>query len=141
MYYLNKSLHGFDCSYSTKLPDIFLIFHGVGTVLGKASYSDYFVSLQGCTIGSHRGAYPVLGKGVALAAGSSVIGACELGSGVSVSANTHVYNLDVNANKVVYYDYHAGNLVTKKSVNSYAQDFFNIDIKSLWNAMWELVPS
>ena len=43
LYYLNKALHGLDCMYDTKLPAIFLIFHGAGTMLGKAAYDDFLI--------------------------------------------------------------------------------------------------
>lgn len=128
LYYLNKVLHGFDCSYSTQLPNVFLIFHGVGTVLGKASYSDYFVALQGCTVGSQKGLYPSFEAGVALAAGASVIGNCKIGKHSSISANSHVFNTDIPPGSVAYYDYKSSEFVIRSSTNSYAQDFFNIDL-------------
>src|SRR5260221_1769346 len=34
LYYLNRALHSFDCMYDTGLPDVFLVFHGAGTMLG-----------------------------------------------------------------------------------------------------------
>ena len=37
IYYLNKALHSFDCMYNTALPNIFLVLHGAGTMLGKAT--------------------------------------------------------------------------------------------------------
>lgn len=128
LYYLNKSLHALDCMYDTALPDIFLIFHGAGTMLGKASYSDYFVALQGCTIGSHKGIYPVMGKGVALASHASLIGDCKIGSRVTISANTSVYKMDSPSNSLIYRNSLTGNLGTKITANSYAQSFFNVEI-------------
>jgi len=131
LYYLNKSLHGFDCLFNTALPNIFLIFHGVGTMLGKASYSDYFVALQGCTIGSQKSSYPIMGKGVSLAAGSSIIGNCDIGDRVSVSANSHLFNVNVESNHVSYYDNLKGGNVVKKSKTPYAQNFFNINLNNI----------
>jgi serine O-acetyltransferase len=43
LFYLNKALNGINVMYDTKLPDIFILIHCVGTVLGKAEYSNYFV--------------------------------------------------------------------------------------------------
>jgi serine O-acetyltransferase len=128
LYYLNKSLHAFDCMFDTKMPDIFLVFHGAGTMLGKGTYSDYFVALQGCTIGSHQGKYPVMGKGVALAAHSSIIGNCNIGDRVSISANSSVYKKDVLADHVVYRSSDSGMIVNKASEQCYAQTFFNTDL-------------
>lgn len=128
LYYLNKSLHAFDCMYDTGLPDVFLIFHGAGTMLGKAEYSNYFVALQGCTVGSHKGKYPVMGEGVALAAHSSIIGDCKIGNRVTISANTSLYQNDVPSNSIVYRDSTTSMLNTKPTLSSYSQSFFNVEI-------------
>jgi len=128
LYYLNKSLHGFDCMYNTELPDIFLIFHGVGTMLGKAKYSDFFVALQGCTIGSQKGQYPILGKGVGLTAHSSIIGNCVIGNRSSIASYTSVFEMDVPEDSVVFKDKDTGILKIKSAKNCYAQQFFNINI-------------
>jgi serine O-acetyltransferase len=104
VYYLNKALHAFDCVYENGLPDIFLVFHGVGTVLGKGTYGNYLWIAQGCTVGQHRGVYPRLGEWVGLAANSSIIGDCTLGDGATVGAGTYVVNQDIPAGHVVFRD-------------------------------------
>jgi serine O-acetyltransferase len=128
-YYLNKSMHAFDCMYDTKLPDIFLVFHGAGTMLGKAEYNDYFVCLQGCTVGSHKGQYPVFGKGVALTANSSVIGGCQVGNRVSISTRTTVFAKDIPSDTTVYMNFESGAMETKSSGICYAQQFFSTDLR------------
>ena len=130
MYYLNKVMHSFDCMFNTILPKVFLVFHGAGTMLGKAVYNDFFVALQGCTVGSHRGEYPVFGTGVALTANSSVIGKCVLGSRVSISTRTTVFQKDVADDTVIYTDFSTGVLNQKPSSVCYAQQFFNVDLKT-----------
>lgn len=127
LYCLNKALHAFDCMYDTGLPDVFLVFHAVGTMLGKAKYSNFFVTLQGCTIGADSGTYPTMGQGVALAANSSIIGACNIGSAVSVSCQTSVFRRDVPDGHVIYRDA-KGELIARPSQKSYAQSFFNVDV-------------
>jgi len=124
LYYLNKSMHGLDCMFDTQLPDIFLVFHGVGTMLGKGSYSDYFVVLQGCTIGMNKGKYPVLGRGVALTAHSSLIGDCLVGDLVTIANHTSVMDTHIPARTVLFTN-SAGAVEAKPSQNSYAQTFFN----------------
>jgi serine O-acetyltransferase len=131
LYYLNKSLHGFDCMYDTKLPNIFLIFHGVGTMLGKADYNDFFVSLQGCTVGSNKGKYPTFGKGVALAANSSAIGNINLGDRSTISTRTTVFERDIPANYTAFTDFISGQQHMKESKVCYAQQFYNVDLKSI----------
>ncbi len=124
LYYLNKVLHSFDCMFNTNLPDIFLVFHGAGTMLGKASYSDYFVVLQGCTIGMNNSKYPILQKGVALTAHSSLIGNCNVGKLVTISSYTSVIDKNIEANHVVFRN-EEGKIVYKETSNSYAQSFFS----------------
>ena len=87
-YLLNKALHGVDVFYEIRLPRLFLFFHPVGTVLGRAEYSDGFMVAQQCTVGNVRGDYPKLGRGVALCAGSAVIGAAEVGDEVTFGAGS-----------------------------------------------------
>lgn len=131
LYYLNKSLHGVDCMYDTKMPNIFLIFHGVGTMLGKAEYNDFFVALQGCTVGSHRGQYPVFGKGVALAANSSVIGDCKLGDRSTVATRTTLFKKQIKNDNTAFMNFETGRLEIKPSKNCYAQQFFNTDLNKI----------
>lgn len=131
LYYLNKSLHGIDCLYNTGLPDVFLIFHGVGTMLGKAQYSDYFVSLQGCTIGSQKGAYPKMGKGVGLTAHSSIIGNCTIGNCTSISSYTSLFETNTPNNSVVFKDRETGAVKIKPAKTTYVQQFFNVNLSEL----------
>jgi len=127
LYCLNKMLHGLNCMYDAGLPDIFLLFHTVGTVLGKAEYSDYFVALHGCTVGSHNEKYPVLGKGVAMAANSALIGNCKIGDRVSIGAHTTVFQKDIPSDSSVYIN-EGGQQVVRLAEKSYAQSFFNVKI-------------
>jgi serine O-acetyltransferase len=124
LYYLNKVMHGFDCMYDTKLPDIFLVFHGVGTMLGKATYSDYFVVMQGCTVGSNNGTYPVFGKGVSLTANSSVIGNCTIGDLSTISTGTLVFEKNIGISETAFIDNQTGLVNTKISKESYSKQFF-----------------
>ena len=124
LYYLNKILHGFDCMYDTQLPDIFLIFHGVGTMLGKATYSDYFVSMQGCTVGSNKGHYPVFGKGVSLTANSSAIGNCIIGQNCTISTGTLLMDKNMNDRETAFINPATGIVDVKVSKISYAEQFF-----------------
>lgn len=102
---LNRTLSGLFVSYKTKLPDIYMTYHPVGTVLGSAGYSDYFMALQNVTIntGGQRdgNCLPKLGKGLFMAAGSSIIGSGEIGDWVSVGVNATVYNQKIDSYKLV----------------------------------------
>lgn len=131
LYYLNKTLNGIDCMYDTKMPDIFLLFHSSGTMLGKASYADYFVALQGCTVGSQKGEYPVFGKGVSLTANSSVIGKCTIGNRCTISTRTTIYQKDIANDSTAYINFETGSLQIQPSKICYAQQFFNVDLKKV----------
>jgi serine O-acetyltransferase len=131
LYYLNKTLHGLDCMYDTKLPDIFLLFHSSGTMLGKASYADFFVALQGCTVGSQKGGYPVFGKGVALTANSSVIGNCTIGNRCTISTRTTIFQKNIEDDNTAFINFETGRLEIKPAKKCYAQQFFNVDLNKI----------
>jgi serine O-acetyltransferase len=113
VYLLNKSLHAFDCAFDTALPDIFIVIHGVGTVLGKAKYSDFFAVYQGCTVGQTQGNYPHLGRGVGLGAGASIVGKSDIGDYSSVGAGCALINTNVGSDATAYRD-EVGRLVFRK---------------------------
>lgn len=101
LFYINKIMHGLDLFYSVKMPDIFKLVHPVGTVLGNAHYSDYFVAYQNCTVGTDETIYPTFGTGTILYSGSSVIGNCKLGDDVILAARAMIVNLDISDSTVV----------------------------------------
>lgn len=102
---LNRALSGMFVSYKCELPDIYMTYHAVGTVLGDAGYSNYFMALQNVTINTgakENGVYtPRLGEGLFMAAGSSIIGTKTVGKWVSVGANTVVYDQEIGDHKLV----------------------------------------
>ena len=51
LFLLNKCLNSIDCFYEINLPDFFYIPHSIGIVLSKATYGNYFVIHQNCTVG------------------------------------------------------------------------------------------
>ena len=69
VYALNKALHGFDIFYEVELPNVFFMEHPVGTVLGRAKYSDRLFLGQNVTVGGNKGCYPTIGENVCLHAG------------------------------------------------------------------------
>lgn len=107
LFYLNRILHGIDLFYSVAMPDIFLLVHPLGTVLGNARYGDYLVVYQNCTVGAVTDVYPRFGQGTILYSRSSVIGDCTFGDDVVLAANAFVVDSDVPANSVVVGQYPA----------------------------------
>lgn len=105
LYYLNKILHGLDLFYSIKMPKIFMLVHPLGTVIGNATYGDYLVIYQNCTVGAVETHYPVFGSGVVLYSHSSVVGNCCVGDDVVFAANSFIVNSDVPSHTVVLGSY------------------------------------
>lgn len=102
LFYLNKCMHGLDLFYSVNMPDIFMLVHPLGTVIGNGFYQDFLVVYQNVTIGSNdAGIYPRFGKGTVLYAKSSVIGACRMGDDVVVGANSFILDVEVPDHSVV----------------------------------------
>jgi len=98
---LNKMRNGFVCMYDTILPDIFLLNHTIGTMLGKAAYGDYFVAYHGVTVGTDRAIQPVIGKNVIMYPQSSVTGDCNVGDGAVFSAKATLMRMNVEADTIV----------------------------------------
>lgn len=102
LFYLNKTLHGVDLFYSIRMPDIFLLVHPIGTVIGNASFDDYLVIYQNCTIGSgHEGVYPSFSKGTILYSGVSVIGECSVGENCVFGAGAQLISQSVTKDSVI----------------------------------------
>jgi serine O-acetyltransferase len=101
LFCLNKALHGLNCIYDVKLPPVFVFVHVVGSVIGKATYGNYFVAMQGCTVGALSGEYPVIGEGFIMSAGCSVIGRCQIGDGVMLGPSTTLLKTDAPSNTLI----------------------------------------
>ena len=101
LFYVNKAMNGIDLYFSVPMPDIFLLVHPVGTVVGSATYGDYLVLYQNCTVGADAGIYPTLGEGVVLFSRTSVLGNSTIGDDVVFAANSFIVNADVPSNSVV----------------------------------------
>lgn len=102
LYYLNKALNGVDIFYTTQLPEIFLLVHPLGTILGRAKFSDYFIAYQGVTVGClNEGIFPTFEGKTIMYANSKVLGTCTVGDNVCFAADSTVINKDIPSNKVV----------------------------------------
>ena len=99
--YLNRILHNIDLFYFVPMPDIFLLVHPVGSVIGRGSFGDYLVVYQNCTIGSSHDSYPILGEAALLYAGTKVLGSTRIGDNVVVGADSLLINVNVPSNTLV----------------------------------------
>ena len=124
-FYLNKVLNGLDVFYEVELPGIFQFIHPVGTVLGKAEYSDNLVVYQNVTVGSDLvGIYPSIGSGCILYSKSSVIGKCVIGDNVTFAAGAFIRNNHIESNSIVLGMY--PNHTAKFNTQNNQRDFFGI---------------
>lgn len=78
IFLLNKALNGIDLYHEINLPAHFLIGHIVGMVFAKASYEDYLVFHQGCTVVRKADAKPLLENNIVMYPHSMVIGRCHI---------------------------------------------------------------
>lgn len=103
VYALNKALlHGFDIFYEVELPNVFFMEHPVGTVLGRAKYSDRLFLGQNVTVGGNKGCYPTIGENVCLHAGCMVVGDSHLGNNIEVSAQAFIRDEVIPDNCLVF---------------------------------------
>jgi len=102
IYYLNKLMNGLDLYYEVEMPDIFMLDHPLGSVLGRAKYGNFFTFSQQCTIGNNRGIFPTIGEHVTMYSGSKIIGKCNIGDNVQIAANTYIKDTDIPSNSIVF---------------------------------------
>ena len=102
LYYLNKVLHSVDIFYTTQLPEIFLLVHPLGTIIGRAKFSDYFIAYQGCTVGClNEGVFPTFEGKTIMYANSKVLGNSVIGDNVCLAADATVVNERIVDNQIV----------------------------------------
>lgn len=125
VFLLNKQMFGIDAFYRVELPEVFLFVHPIGTVLGNATYSNFFVVYQGVTIGSKTdGIYPKFSERTILYSNSSVIGNCNFGENIVVAANSTFIDRDADSNQVLLGHYPANRFVYNN--NNLIESYFNI---------------
>lgn len=131
VYYLNKILHANDWYHQVKLPVHFMCEHPVGSVLGKAKYSDYLMVYQGTTIGGNRKGnelfYPVIGNNVLMYANSTILGDTHIGNNVIIAADSYLMNETIPDNCIVFG--RTPNIVIKQKTEA--------EIKSMTAHIWK----
>lgn len=114
IFQLNRYLHGIDVFYEVELPDIFLFVHPLGTVLGRAKYSNYLLVYQGCNVGSNKGLYPVLKEKLCMHPGASILGDCLVEENCKISAGSTL--LDKNLQRDTLYVGNPKSFMTRQSL-------------------------
>lgn len=121
LYGLLRMMASVDLFYQVELPVIFTFDHPLGTVMGRARYSDYFSFSQGCTVGNNHGEYPSFGESVFMLSNSKVLGGCKIGSHVIISANTYIKDTDIPSGSIVFGQ--SPNLVIKTGRGDYVREY------------------
>ena len=124
LFLLNKALNGIDLFYEVAMPDVFLIGHTVGMVFAKASYSDYCVFHQGCTVGRSGEDRPELRRGLVMYPNSSVIGRCRVERNTVLTPGVQLINSDTPGNCLVFSG-KSGRPVFKEAKEDYLARYFH----------------
>ena len=102
LYGLSKCFSSADLYYGVNLPEIWFFDHPQGSVMGRATYGNYFSFSQGCTVGNNKGIYPVFGEHVSLMSDAKILGNCHVGDYVIFSANSFVMDTDIPCESIVF---------------------------------------
>lgn len=95
IYNLLKVSSSMDLYYEVVMPKIWFFDHPVGAVIGRACFSDFFSFTQGCTVGNNKGRYPFISHHVSMLSNSKVLGNCNIGDHVIISANCYIVDTDI----------------------------------------------
>lgn len=117
IFQLNKFLNALDVFYEVELPDIFLFVHPLGTVLGRAKYSNYFLVYQRCNIGSNHDIYPSLSEHVSLHPGASILGNCKVEENCKISAGSLLMDSNLEKNSIYIGNPNKYKIKTSKKIN------------------------
>jgi len=120
IYYLNKTLNGFDLFHQVRMPDVFFLDHPVGSVIGRADIGNYFSFSQNCTVGNNKGIYPKIGENVRMMASSAILGNCNVGDYVIISAGTIIKDVDIPPYSLVFG--HPNQLIIKTKDKKYIEN-------------------
>lgn len=102
LFLLNKVINGIDLYYEVELPPYFLIGHTVGMVFAKATYANFLVLHQGCTIGRSGDERPRLEPGIVLFPNASIIGRCLVKENTVIAPGVQLVNHSTPGNCYVF---------------------------------------
>lgn len=123
LFCLNRAFNAIDLFYSVRMPPLFFISHGIGSVLGNADYGNRLVIFQNVTVGRVGENRPRIGDDVVLYAGAIVTGRTVIGNNCVVGAGTVLHNVAVPDNMVV--STKGGQLVMNENRGTYIDLYFD----------------
>ncbi len=102
LFLLNRSINSLDLFYKVKLPQIFVIAHGLGSVLVDTVYGENFIFFHHTTVGRLGEKVPIIGDNVILFPHSMILGNSTVGSNSVISAGTIVSNTKIPSDSIVF---------------------------------------
>lgn len=127
VYCLNKLTSQCDIYYEFTMPDYFIVYHPLGSVISRSVIGNGFMLMQGSTVGENNGIHPQLGKNVLMFSNSKVLGNCHVGNNVLISANSYIKDMDIPDYSIVYGQYPNVKVVSNKSrVEEKISEYFEI---------------
>ena len=112
VYYLNRIMNACDLFYEVELPEIFMLDHPLGSIMGRAKFGNYFEFSQNCTVGNNNNIFPVIGEHVTMLANTTILGNSKISNHVILGAGACVKDQDVPENSLVFGS--SPNLIIKK---------------------------
>lgn len=128
LFLLNKTLNAFELYFQIELPNYFFLSHTPGLVFGQATYDNYCVFHQGCTVGRNGNDRPILQEGAVLYPNSSVIGRCLVRSNTVIAPGVQLVNQDTPGNCYVFMG-ERGRPVFKEIDEFFADRYFDREVK------------
>jgi serine O-acetyltransferase len=101
LFCLNKSLAGIELYHRVSLGEVFFLSHGLGSVVGNATYGNYIVFFQNVTIGRIGNNVPILGNNLILFPGCSITGQSIIGNNCVIGAKINIHNMSIPDNSIV----------------------------------------
>jgi serine O-acetyltransferase len=133
VYLLNRALHAVDILHEVDLPDVWMLDHPLGTVIGRAKYGSHFIFSQNCTVGNINGVYPAIGRGVMMSSRCSILGRSSIGDCCILGSGALVKNTDIPPFSLVFGE--SPNLTIKRRDASYFRERY----QSIWVDAEEIV--
>lgn len=102
IFLLNKALNAVELYYQVELPNYFFLSHTPGLVFSQATYGNYCIFHQGCTVGRNGDDRPTLESAVILYPNSSIIGRCNVRENTVITPGVQLVNQDTPGNCYVF---------------------------------------
>lgn len=129
IFLLNKALNAVELYYQVALPNYFFLSHTPGLVFSQATYGNYCIFHQGCTVGRNGDDRPTLESGVILYPNSSIIGRCHVRENTVITPGVQLVNQDTPGNCYVFVG-EKGRPVFKEIDEYFADRYFDRDAVS-----------